>query len=207
MTAGVVALGLNGFYHDGGAEWVGQVADRVTERSAALVERVSTNADELLAEARMVAVRDQTAPCRLSTALAHVQTKIAQTKIAQTRIARSQAGFAHFQAMSARQEAQMARLEADQVEVENQVEARVRARINAQLARARFVSVAFDPVKVRVACPRLRANVPAVRIPAVSIPEVNIPEANIPRVNLPRLRMATPVIIDAIDADSDTGPI
>ncbi|MGD0760452.1 MAG: hypothetical protein ABR921_16250 [Candidatus Sulfotelmatobacter sp.] len=33
LTAGVVALGLNGFYHDGGAAWAHRIAERVSDRS------------------------------------------------------------------------------------------------------------------------------------------------------------------------------
>jgi hypothetical protein len=199
LTAGVMALGLNGFYHDGGAEWAHRVADRLSDQSAVVAERVSGRAEQFLENAGMVAARSETASCRLSTALARAQTKLART----------QNRFAHFQAMSARNGAQVVELEMNRAQVEPRVEA--------QLARVQFASAVVDPVQVRVVCPRVRVNVPVVRIPRVEIPQVNIPEirvpevripeVRIPRVSIPRLpvvRIPTPVIADA---DSDTGPI
>jgi hypothetical protein len=188
LTAGVVALGLNGFYQDGGAAWAHRIAERISDRSDFVVARASERADQFVAEARMAAGHEETASCRLSTALAQFQTKVAQT---QTRFA--QAKTARFDRMTAREEVQAARLEASQARAEAQVEARV----NAQVARMRFEPAMFerivvDPVKVRVVCPRVRVSVPAVRIPVVNIPR------------LPMIRIPAPVISEA---DSDTGPI
>lgn len=181
LTVGVVALGLNGFYHDGGVEWAHRLAERMSDRSDFVVQRVSERADQVLAEVRVAAVRDETASCQLSTAMARFQTRFAQTKIAR------------FDRMTAQEEAQAARLEASQARAEAQVEARV----NAQVARMRFAPAAFervvmDPVKIRVVCPRVRVNVPAVRIPIVNIPR------------LPAIRIPAPVISGD---DSDSGPI
>jgi hypothetical protein len=192
LTAGVVALGLNGFYHDGGAEWAHRVADRISDQSAVVAERVSGRAQQFLDSAGMVAARSETASCRLSTALARAQSEMART---QNRFANFQANF---QAMSDQQGAQVVELEANQ----DQLEAQVEQRVEAQLARVQFASAVVDPVQVRVVCPRVRVNVPVVRIPRVSIPEVSIPRVNIPR--LPLVRIPAPVIADA---DSDTGPI
>jgi hypothetical protein len=198
LTAGVVALGLNGFYHDGGAEWAHRVADRISDQSAVVAERASGRAEQFLESAGMVAARSETASCRLSTALARAQNKMART----------QNGFARFQtrfqAVSARNGTQVVELEMNQAQLEQRVEA--------QLARVSFASAVVNPVQVRVACPRVRVNVPVVRIPRVEIPEVNIPEIRvqelrIPRVSIPRLplvRIPAPVIADA---DSDNGPI
>ena len=36
LTAGVLALGLNGFYHDGGAVWAHRIADQLAEKSEAV---------------------------------------------------------------------------------------------------------------------------------------------------------------------------
>ena len=194
LTAGVVALGLNGFYHDGGAEWAHRVADRLSDQSSVVAERVSGRAEQFLENAGMVAARSETASCRLSTALARAQTKMART----------QNRFAHFQAMSARNGAQVVELEMNQAQVEQRVEA--------QLARVQFASAVVDPVQVRVVCPRVRVNVPGVRIPRVEIPEINIPEIRVPEVRIPEVRIPrlpvvripAPVIADA---DSDNGPI
>jgi hypothetical protein len=199
LTAGVVALGLNGFYHDGGAEWAHQVADRISDQSAAVAERVSGRAEQFLENAGMVAARSETASCRLSTALARAQTKMA----------RAQNRFAHFRAMSDRNGAQVVELEMNQAQIEQRVEA--------QLARVQFASAVVNPVQVRVVCPRVRVNVPVVRIPRIEIPEINVPEIRIPEVRIPRVsiphvsiprlpvvRIPAPVIADA---DSDNGPI
>jgi hypothetical protein len=183
LTAGVVALGLNGFYHDGGAEWAHRVGDRISDQSAVVAERISGRAEQFLAQAGMVGAREETASCPFSTALARVQ----------TRMARTQNRFAHFQAMSARRGAKVVELEA------NQAQARVEQRVEAQLARVSFASAMVNPVQVRVACPRVRVNVPVVRIPRIEIPEINIPEIRVPDVHIPRVSIAV--------AESDTGPI
>jgi len=150
LAAGVLALGLNGIYQDGGAAWahraVGQVVARIGDRSEAVLALASGRADWFMAKANMVATRDETASCRLATAVARFQTKIARTE----------GGMARFEAMSAREEAQFARLEAN------------RARIEAQIARVRFSPVAFDAAKIPVICPRVRLSIP--RPPVVRIP-------------------------------------
>ena len=201
LTAGVVALGLNGFYHDGGAAWAHRIAERVSDRSDFVVQRVSDRADQFVAEVRMAAGRDETASCPLSTALAQFQGKMArtqdrfvqdQTRFAQTKIVR-------FEGMTDREEA-----EADRLEVsEERAEAQAEARADAQVVRMRFAPVAMDralervvidPIRIRVACPRLRVNVPAVRIPVVNIPRI------------PAIRIPAPVI-SISGAESDSGPI
>jgi hypothetical protein len=157
LAAGVMALGLNGVYHDGGAEW----AHRLVNRSAAVVALASGHAERLLASAR-----EQTALCRVATEMARFQTKMART----------QTGFAHFDAMTAQQEAALARLEADRAQLEAG-----RARMEAQVARLDFASASFAPefgaafgpmrIKLPVNCPRLRVNIPRtlVRVPAPTV--------------------------------------
>jgi hypothetical protein len=141
LTAGVLALGLNGFYQDGGAAWAHLAADRVAERSGALVNLVSARVDRLVEKASLVATRDESASCRLATAMARVQTGMART----------QAGMVRFEALSARQEAALARVEGQ------------RARIEEQVARVRFTPVVLHGVEAPVViCPRA----PRVRIPA-----------------------------------------
>jgi hypothetical protein len=193
LTAGVVALGLNGFYHDGGVAWAHRIAERISDRSDFVVQRVSERADQFVAEVRMVAVRDETASCPLSTALAEFQSSMARTRFAQHQTRFAETKIAQLDRMTAREQAQAARLEASQERVEAQVEARV----DAQVARMHFAPAAFerkviDPVRIRVACPRVRLDVPAVRIPVVNIPR------------LPMIRIPAPVISGA---ESDTGPI
>jgi hypothetical protein len=140
LAAGVLALGLNGFYQDGGAAWAHVVVDRAAEQSGALVELASSRVDRLVEKASLVAARDETASCPLAIARARFE----------RRIARTQAGMAHFEALSA-QEAALARVEGQ------------RARNEAQVARVSFAPVAFSAVEAPVVvCPR----VPRVRIQA-----------------------------------------
>jgi hypothetical protein len=152
LTAGVLALGLNGFYHDGGAVWAHRIVDQVAEQSETLADLASERVDGFMGKASQVATRDETASCRLAAAVARFQTKIART----------QTGMAQFEAMSARQEVALARVEEQ------------RARIEAQVARVRLNPVAFNTVEVPVvSCPRVRVNVPRVTVPRV--PTVRIP--------------------------------
>jgi capsule polysaccharide export protein KpsE/RkpR len=151
LAAGVLALGLNGFYHDGGAAWAHRIANQVVQQSEALVEMASARSDRFMERTSLVVAHNETTSCRLATALARVQTKVART----------QNGMAQFEAMSARQEVALARMEAD------------RARIQAEVA-VRLAPVAFDSVTIpEVACPRVRVSVPRVSVPRV--PVVRIP--------------------------------
>lgn len=156
LAAGVLALGLNGIYHDGGAAWAHGVVDRVIASVAEPTEGVLALAtgrvDQFMAKAQSVAAREETATCRLATMMARFQ----------TRMARTQAGFERVEAISARQEARMARVEAER--------ARVEAEIEARMQRVRFAPADFSPV----VCPRVRVNVPEVRI---SVPEVRVATA------------------------------
>jgi hypothetical protein len=206
LTAGVVALGLNGFYHDGGAAWAHRIAERVSDRSDFVVQRASDRADQFVAEVRMAAGRDETASCPFSTALAQFQGKMART---QDRFAQDQTRFAQtkivrFEGMTARKQAQAERLEARAERAEARIEAQAEARADAQVIRmhfapvtidrAAFERVVIDPIRIRVACPRVRVNVPAVRIPVVNIPR------------MPAIRIPAPVV-SISGAESDSSPI
>ena len=162
LAAGVMALGLNGVYHDGGAEW----AHRLVNRSAAVVALASLDSERFLASAQILSAREQTALCGMATEMARLQTKMARTET----------GFAHFDAMTAQQEAGVARLETNRAQFEAG-----RARMEAQVARLEFASaglspelgVAFAPkrIKLPVICPRVRVNIPRtfVRVPAPTV--------------------------------------
>ena len=117
LAAGVLALGLNGIYHDGGAAWAHRNVDgvmaRIVNQSGAVIALASGRADRFVANANLVAARDETASCRLATAVARFQSKMA----------RMQSGMAHFEAMSARQEAALARVEANRARIEAQLPA------------------------------------------------------------------------------------
>src|ERR1700686_170340 len=135
LAAGVLALGLNGVYHEGGAAWmhrnVERVIARVADQSGAVLALATGRADWFMAKANLAAARNETGACGMATAMARMQTQMV----------RAHGGMANFEAMSAREEAAMARVEAD------------RARIEAQVARVRFSQVAFDAGKIPVICP------------------------------------------------------
>ena len=152
LAAGVLALGLNGFYQDGGLARAHRVFDaaigHAADQSGSFVELASERVDQFVQRADLVVARDETASCHLASAMTWFQSKIARTEGGMTRI----------EAMSARQEAAMARVEAD------------RARIEAQVARVRMMPVAFNTLEIPVvACPRMRINVPRVRVPRVPV--------------------------------------
>lgn len=101
LTAGVLALGLNGFYHDGGSELAHRIVGRVVYSSAAVVALASGRADQFLEQAKMVVARDETQSCRLGTALARIQARVARTD---TGLARLEANRARIEALAARSE-------------------------------------------------------------------------------------------------------
>lgn len=138
LTAGVLALGLNGMYQDGGGQWAHRTVTRIVERTAERTEPVlalaTGRADRFLAQSNMLAARSETASCRRATEVSRFQTYAA----------RAQSASASFQDMSARGEAALARIEAD------------RARLQAQVTRVRVVPAAFNSV----VCPRVRVSTP-----------------------------------------------
>jgi hypothetical protein len=167
LTAGVLALGLNGIYQDGGAAWVhrqvNQAAAGIGDESEEVLALAAGRADWFMAKANSIAAREETASCRLAPAMARLQDSLAKAgqahaRMAQTKVARVQSGMARLEAMSARGEAQLARLEAN------------RARMEAQFARTRSVAE-FNPG----ICPRIRVRVPRVE---VSVPEVHVRSVN-----------------------------
>jgi septal ring factor EnvC (AmiA/AmiB activator) len=137
LTAGVLALGLNGFYHDGGAQWahraVNQVIGQVAYKSEAVMALAAGRADLFAAKSDMLAARGGEVPCRLKTLVARLENKIApsETKMAQ------------FELMTARQEAALARMEAN------------RARFEIRLAQLRAEPLALEMVH----CPGARVNI------------------------------------------------
>ena len=160
LASGVLALGLNGFYHDGGAAWahraMQQVAARVLDRSEGVIALATGRADWFLAKVNGVAAREETASCRVATAVARVQTRMARTR----------GGFAQVEAVSARQEAALARVEARQ--------ARIEARTAARMARVEVMPASFNTVTVPAVCPRVHVRIPRVNVPQVEMPEIQI---------------------------------
>jgi len=151
LAAGVLALGLNGFYQDGGSAWAHRVLDRVGSRSGALVVLASRTVDQVMERVNLATARGETTSCKLATAVARFETGMART----------QTGFARLEAMTARQEAAVARVEAN------------RARIEERVARVRLAPMAFNAARIPVVvCPRVRVNVPMVQIPRASVPRL-----------------------------------
>ncbi len=162
LVAGVLAAGLNASYYDGGLQWAHRIADRLSDRSATALALASGRANLFLAEARMIAARDQSASCPWSRAAARVQ----------SRIARSQSQIDRFAAMSEREQAKIERREANRERME--------AQITAHAARLRVATAAFAPAtsKARVlpvVCPRVRVNIPDLPMgEMLAIPEVHV---------------------------------
>jgi hypothetical protein len=156
LTVGVLALGLNGFYHDGGLELAHRMVGRVVYSSAAVVALASGRADQFLEQAKMVVARDEAQSCPLGTAMARLQARVARTDM----------GLARFEAMSAREQAQLARLEAN------------RARIEALAARSEFATfvqpVSFHAPNVSLNCPRVRVNIPRMPMIKMQTPVVHV---------------------------------
>ena len=169
LVAGVLAAGLNASYHNGGLQWahraVEQIADQVEYRSQAVLALASGDADRFLVASRILTARNETPSCPLATSMARVQNGMALSQ-------------ARLNLISARDQAQLGKWEANRA----RMEARIQAQVNAEVARIRIPAVAFNPVAVRVpACPRIR---------------VEIPQA-------PTVRIQAPVIV----VESGSGPI
>jgi hypothetical protein len=162
LAAGVLAAGLNASYHDGGLAWAHRVADRIEDRSAAVLALATGRADEFVARMRMASARNETASCRLTSTIARVQ----------SRMERSETGFAEFEAMSDRQQARMDRMEANRV------------RIEARLARIRIPAVSFNPAV-------FPAAFRAVSVSEISVPQIDLKDMKIPVV-CPRVRVRVP---------------
>jgi len=167
LAAGVLAAGLNANYYDGGLQWAHHVADQVRHSSAAVLALASVRADQFLTEARVLAGRDKAPSCPWATTLARVQTSIARSHV------RSEA----FEVMSARQEAQLAKLEANRERMEAQIAAQ---RSHFRFAGQAFATVAFKGIPAPGVCPRIRVNVP--KLPMIKMPVV--PNVVVPNIHI-----------------------
>ncbi|HKH98660.1 MAG TPA: hypothetical protein VJ999_06085 [Candidatus Sulfotelmatobacter sp.] len=180
LAAGVLALGLNGAYQDGAAEWARRAIEPVVQRTTAVLALASGRADQFLAEARALMARDETVSprraalaqgrdCRLATALAQVQTSVA----------RSGAGLARVETLSARQEAQLTRLEANRARMEGQLASKA-ARFRAATASFNFSD--FDSIKNlsrAQGCTRVRVTVPRPPLVRIPVPVIHVEVAGL----------------------------
>lgn len=167
--AAVVAAGLNSSYHEGGLGWAHRVADQVANQfehgSAAVLALADGHPEQFLTEARLLTARNQTASCPLNAAWARVETRLA---------ARNQIRLAHFDAMSAREQARLDRLEASR----ERMAARIEARVDAETAGIRIPAVALNSIEVHVpqiSCPRVRVSIPRLPAPVLSMESDNGP--------------------------------
>jgi aminoglycoside phosphotransferase len=158
LTAGVLALGLNGFYQDGGAQWLHHAVDGVRYRTAAILALASGRADQFLVEAHNAAAQTETARCPFSAALARIQAKT-----------RCRSNAARVQAMAVEQQAEFARMAAERARMEVE-----------QLRVADVVMKATDFSQFRMPAisPRIHAFVPS---PAMRCPNIKVPV----RIDLP----------------------
>jgi hypothetical protein len=171
LTAGVLAAGLNASYHNGGLHWAHEIADHVQHNTAAVLALASGNATQFLSEAQAVTAKHEKSSCQLASTLARVQSRISGAE---------PTGY-EFEMMSAREQGQLARLEAGR----ERIEARVQAQVAAQTAHLRMASFAFAPVSLKaipapVICPRVHVNIP--RMPMMKMPvapeiHIDIPSA------------------------------
>jgi hypothetical protein len=184
LAAGVLALGLNGVYHDGGAEWARQTMEWAVDRTVAVVPE---RAQDFLQRVRLAVSRDavsrdnEKTSCRLSRTMARMQAQITR-----------------MDGMTARQNMRLARWNANRV-----MEARV---VNAHFSPACS--------RVRVEVPEVNVpeiNIPRIEIPQIEIPRINIPRVSVPAVHvdsvhIPRIKISQPVVVAPqvqIDSDDD----
>ena len=131
LAAGVLAAGLNASYHQGGLQWAHLIADRAEHNTAAVLALASGRANQFLAEARLLTARDETASCPLT----RVQRMIVQSPTA-------------FEVISAREEGQLARFEANRARIETRIAART-----AHIRIAAFSPITVKEVSAPVVCP------------------------------------------------------
>jgi hypothetical protein len=154
LATAVLAAGVNSNYHNGGLQWIHDAAERVQHNSNAVLALATGRADRFLAEAQLASAKSSPS-CPVTAALAAVRRSISPVHTDDQR----------FDAMTAREELALARLEANRARIEAQVEA--------QLVRVNMAN--FTPMVVRaprIACPRV--NVSVRRIPAIRMPMVRI---------------------------------
>ena len=202
LIAGVVALGLNGFYHDGGCSWAHRAVAEFEHNTSVVLALASGRADEFLAEVKPVVTREEPASCRVATVLARVQNKVArmQTEFAHTELAQvapastyqmnmDQINMDRFlavqvaasdklQALSDRRQAALERAQARQVEVQE--------RIAAKLARVQAMP-ALQYTSFETRCPHVSVHVPRVHVPEVNVPEINVPRIHVPQIHIPQI--------------------
>lgn len=156
LAAGVVALGLNGFYQDGGAQWLHQRVGLIGHRTEVVLALATGHVDRFLAEARLVTAQQRNVRCPLAI--------VAQTaEPAEVAVPRTITD-SNWLDLQSRSDRELARGEREQALERAQLDRQlaqvnaVTARLQAKLDRSRVAAVFIDPVVV---------HVPAVRISAI----------------------------------------
>jgi hypothetical protein len=194
LTAGVLALGLNGFYQAGGFAWAHQLASKVAHSANAVVALASGHANDFLTEARLLTTDRQSPSCPLATQLARVQTRMAV--IHDRAQAQTDEGMARLEVMSAREQAESARLQASRELMQAQIEAQ-RDRWQAAFERANFKPVRFESMEINPVefdsadCGAIKVQIPHVhvRTPRVRVPRIEVPQVRVPRIDVPQIRV------------------
>jgi hypothetical protein len=157
LAAGVLAAGLNAQYHDGGLQWAHRVANRFEQNSSRVLATASGQAGQLLAEARLLTARNETASCPLATLLERVQTTFgrSQRQFGPDRFDQRQ--FDDSEEISAQRDVKLARFGANRDRMEAQIAA---AQAHFRIASANFAPVAIKALPAPVICPRVRVNMP-----------------------------------------------
>jgi hypothetical protein len=195
LGAAVLAAGLNSSYHNGGLQWVHEIADRVQHNTGAVLALATGRADEFLTEARMlkidrdgdIALNHEGSRCPFATAWAQAQSSFDQ----------SQGEVDRFQALSDREQAKLARLEANR--------ARIEAQVQAKLARVHLADNSFRFADGDFSFASDTATPVVVQVPRIDCPRVRVAtHIRVPRVHVRIPRIETPVV--QVD-NGDDGPI
>jgi hypothetical protein len=157
LAAGVLALGINGAYQDGGFRWAHQLA----ERSSAMFERVSEQGCRLVSMAEIILGREPATLARAQEHLAQLQERMStrETDRAQRRLEMAQA-----------------KIERAQEKVE-------RAHLCSEFSRIQVhVPRVVIPPMPAIHVPAMdmqdfspRVNVGPIHVPSVHIPAIRVP--------------------------------
>jgi hypothetical protein len=161
LTAGVLALGLNGAYQDGQFAW----AHRLADRSTAMVQEVRDQGCRLAAMAELILGREPSTIARAQDQLARMQDRLSQKQM----------------------DRMQRQLEMAQLRIDRAAQRMVVLQQDTPCSHSHRFMVQVPEVNVPAV--NVRAFVPNVNVPAVRIPEINIPQVTIPRIDVPNVRV------------------
>jgi hypothetical protein len=163
LAAGVLAAGLNASSFDGGLQRAHRIADHVVESSGAVLALFTGQTNQFLTQARLLAARDQTSMCSLTTMIARVKSAVID-QIASSQSNASPQGIEIAKLMAARPDAQFPRTQTRRARMNEEIAART-AHFRVMAA---FAPVVLKPLPVPATCSRIRVSVPA--IPVIRMP-------------------------------------